>query len=92
MDVVISSRHCELSDRFRQHVEEKLARLEKYDHSVVRVDVEVTQERNPRQADRAVRIQALCSTPRFRVYRNPDVVGCETAAALKNVIALAAGV
>ncbi len=57
VDVVISSRHCELSDRFRQHVEEKLARLEKYDHSVVRVDVEVTQERNPRQADRAVRIQ-----------------------------------
>ena len=57
MDVVISSRHCELSDRFRQHVEEKLARLEKYDHSVMRVDVEVTQERNPRQADRAVRIQ-----------------------------------
>ena len=34
VDVVVSSRHCELSDRFRQHVEEKLARLEKYDHSV----------------------------------------------------------
>lgn len=57
MDVAISSRHCEVSDRFRRHVEDKLARLEKHDQSVARVDVEVTQERNPRQADRAVRIQ-----------------------------------
>jgi ribosomal subunit interface protein len=57
VDVVVSSRHCEVSDRFRQHVEEKLARLEKHDQRVSRVDVEVTQERNPRQADRAVRIQ-----------------------------------
>src|SRR5207253_189745 len=23
-------------------------------------------------------VQALCSTPRFRVYTNRDVVGCET--------------
>jgi ribosomal subunit interface protein len=57
VDVVISSRHCEVSERFRRHVEEKLTRLEKHDQSVMRVDVEVTQERNPRQADRAIRIQ-----------------------------------
>ena len=73
MDVVISSRHCELSDRFRQHVEEKLARLEKYDHSVVRVDVEVAQERNPRQADRAVRIQ-------LTVHSRGPIVRAEAAA------------
>ncbi len=30
-------------------------------------------------------------TPTFRVYTNPDVVGCEIAGALKNVIALAVG-
>ena len=29
--------------------------------------------------------------PTFRVYTNPDVVGCESAGALKNVMALAAG-
>ena len=28
----------------------------------------------------------------FRVYTNPDVVGCEIAGALKNVIAIAAGI
>jgi ribosomal subunit interface protein len=57
MDIVLNSRHCELTDRFRGHVEEKLARLEKHDHRVIRVEVEVEAERNPRQADRAVRVQ-----------------------------------
>ncbi len=31
-------------------------------------------------------------TRTFRVYTNPDVVGCEIAGALKNVIAVAAGI
>ncbi len=57
MDIVLKSRHCELSDRFRSHVEEKLARLEKHDQRVIRVEVEVDRERNPRQQDRAVRVQ-----------------------------------
>ncbi len=57
MDIVLNSRHCELTDRFREHAEEKLARLEKHDHRVIRVEVEVEKERNPRQSDRAVRVQ-----------------------------------
>jgi ribosomal subunit interface protein len=57
MDIVLNSRHCELTDRFRSHVEEKLVRLEKHDHRVIRVEVEVEAERNPRQAERAVRVQ-----------------------------------
>jgi len=57
MDIVLNSRHCELTDKFREHVREKLTRLEKHDHRVIRVEVEVEKERNPRQADRAVRVQ-----------------------------------
>jgi ribosomal subunit interface protein len=57
MDVVVTGRHCELSDRFRSHVTEKLSRLEKHDHRIIRVQVEVENERNPRQADRAVRLE-----------------------------------
>jgi len=57
VDVVVKSRHCEVSDRFREHVEEKLSRLEKHDHKVLRVEVEVDTERNPRLHDHAVRVQ-----------------------------------
>ncbi|HVM03909.1 MAG TPA: NAD(P)H-dependent glycerol-3-phosphate dehydrogenase [Acidimicrobiales bacterium] len=39
----------------------------------------------------AAEIQALLSTPTFRLYTNPDVVGCEVAGAVKNVTAIAAG-
>ncbi|KQY56263.1 MULTISPECIES: ribosome hibernation-promoting factor, HPF/YfiA family [unclassified Nocardioides] len=68
MDVVVNARHCEVSDRFRSHVEEKLARLEKHDHRIMRVLVEVEQERNPRQHDRAVRVEltALSKGPVIR--------------------------
>src|SRR5437763_11453233 len=40
----------------------------------------------------AQELQRLFSTDAFRVYTNPDVVGCEVGGALKNVIAIAAGI
>jgi ribosomal subunit interface protein len=57
MDIVVNARHCEVSERFRSHVEEKLTRLEKHDHRIIRVQVEVEKERNPRQQDRAIRVE-----------------------------------
>jgi glycerol-3-phosphate dehydrogenase (NAD(P)+) len=36
-------------------------------------------------------LQQLCMSRSFRVYTNPDVVGCEVAGAMKNVIAIASG-
>ncbi|MCL4423366.1 MAG: NAD(P)-dependent glycerol-3-phosphate dehydrogenase [Actinobacteria bacterium] len=36
-------------------------------------------------------VQSLLHTDRLRIYTNPDVVGCEMAGAIKNVLALAAG-
>ena len=41
--------------------------------------------------DAAVEAQALLSSPTFRVYTNTDVVGTEMGGALKNIIALGAG-
>ena len=38
-----------------------------------------------------VELQSVFSTDVFRVYRNSDVVGCEVAGALKNVMAIASG-
>lgn len=42
--------------------------------------------------DESARLQQLFMTGTFRVYTNPDVVGCEIAGALKNVVAIAAGI
>src|SRR5205807_1929632 len=40
----------------------------------------------------AIDLQQLFSTDSFRVYTNPDVVGCEVGGALKNVMAIASGI
>lgn len=42
--------------------------------------------------DAANRAQRAMSTPAFRVYTNDDVIGVELGGALKNVIAIAAGI
>ncbi|MCM2358440.1 MAG: NAD(P)-dependent glycerol-3-phosphate dehydrogenase [Geobacteraceae bacterium] len=40
----------------------------------------------------ARRVQEIFTTPFFRVYTNPDIMGVELGGAIKNVIALAAGI
>ncbi len=57
MEVVVTARHCEVTDRFREHAAEKLAKLEKHDHRIIRVHVEIDCEPNPRQHDQAVHIE-----------------------------------
>ena len=68
MDVVVSSRQCEVSERFREHVEDKLARLEKHDHRIIRVEVLLERERNARQPERQVRVE-LTATSKGPVLR-----------------------
>ena len=57
MEVVVTGRHCEVTDRFREHASEKLTKLEKHDHRIIRVHVEVDCEPNPRQHDKAVHLE-----------------------------------
>ena len=45
-----------------------------------------------RQKEIAQLVQDTFMTPRFRVYTNPDIIGVELGGALKNVIALGAGI
>jgi len=79
MDVVVTGRHCEITDRYRSHVEEKLAKLEKHDHRIMRVQVELDCEANPRQRDRSVRIE-LTAFSKGPVIRAEAAAGDKMAA------------
>jgi ribosomal subunit interface protein len=57
MEIIVRGRHITVPPRFRQHAAAKLAKLEKLDQKVVRIDVEVSEERNPRQSDRRERVE-----------------------------------
>ena len=57
MDITVVGRNAEVSSRLRDYVEEKAVKVEQFDPRVQRVEVEVTHERNPRQADTAERCE-----------------------------------
>ena len=57
MDVVVTGRHCEITDRFREHAADKLTKLEKHDHRIMRVHVEVDCEPNRRQQEHGVHVE-----------------------------------
>ncbi|MGH1563398.1 ribosome hibernation-promoting factor, HPF/YfiA family [Mumia sp. DW29H23] len=59
MEVVVKGRNCEISQRFRDYVDEKTHRIEKYDQrkKIQRVEVELTKEYNPRQSGRCERVE-----------------------------------
>jgi len=57
MEIIVRGRHITVPPRFRQHAAAKLAKLGKLDQKAVRIDVEVSKERNPRQSDRRERVE-----------------------------------
>ncbi len=57
MDIVFKGRHTGVPERFRQQAAVKLAKIAKLDQKLIRVDVEISKERNPRQADRSERVE-----------------------------------
>ncbi|QXJ22001.1 ribosome-associated translation inhibitor RaiA [Actinomadura graeca] len=57
MEIIVRGRHTDINDRFRRHVDTKLAKIERLNQKVIRVDVEVSEERNPRLADQRERVE-----------------------------------
>jgi ribosomal subunit interface protein len=57
MEVTFKGRHTTVPERFRRHAAAKLAKLEKLDQRAMRIDVEVSTERNPRQSDHSERVE-----------------------------------
>ncbi|GAB2961676.1 ribosome-associated translation inhibitor RaiA [Micromonospora polyrhachis] len=60
MDIVVKGRNVEVPDHFRLHVADKLAKIERYDHKLIRVDIELFHERNPRQSEHCQRVEITC--------------------------------
>ncbi|MDQ1585998.1 MAG: hypothetical protein QOJ90_213 [Actinomycetota bacterium] len=57
MDIVVKGRHTDIPERFRLHVTEKLAKIDKLDSKVISIDVELSKERNPRMSQQRERVE-----------------------------------
>jgi ribosomal subunit interface protein len=60
VEIVVRGRHIEVSQRFRDHVTDKLGRVDRFGVNLSRIDVEVSKENNPRQSDRAFEVELTC--------------------------------
>ncbi|MEV4887847.1 ribosome hibernation-promoting factor, HPF/YfiA family [Nonomuraea sp. NPDC050547] len=74
MDIIVKGRHTGVSDRFRDLVTTKLARIERLDNKLIRVDVEVSKERNPRITDQRERVELTIHSrgPAIRAEASAD--------------------
>lgn len=62
VQIVVTGRNVEVPDHYREHVAEKLARLERYDGKLFSIDVELFHEPNPRQSHTCQRIELTCKS------------------------------
>ncbi len=60
MDIVVKGRHTEVPEGFREHVAEKLAKLERLNSRMIRVDVQLIHEPNRRLSDYCERVELTC--------------------------------
>ncbi|MGN6474345.1 MAG: ribosome hibernation-promoting factor, HPF/YfiA family [Mycobacteriales bacterium] len=74
MDIVVRSRNTTVGERFRANAQDKLDRLARLDSKADRVDVEVSEERNPRQSAERIHVELTYHT------RGPALRACGAAA------------
>ncbi|MGY1637726.1 ribosome hibernation-promoting factor, HPF/YfiA family [Geodermatophilus sp. SYSU D00742] len=59
MEIVVRGRNVEVPEHYRTHVEDKVGQLERFDGKlkILRVDVELFHEKNPRQSSQCQRVE-----------------------------------
>ncbi|HYH24794.1 MAG TPA: ribosome-associated translation inhibitor RaiA [Blastococcus sp.] len=57
MEIVVRGRNVEVPEHYRQHVEDKVGQLERFDTKLSRIDVELFHEKNPRQTAHCQRVE-----------------------------------
>jgi ribosomal subunit interface protein len=60
VEIVVTGRHVQVSERFRRHLDEKLAKVPQLAPRVQRLDVVVTHEANKRQSKACDRVEITC--------------------------------
>ena len=60
MEIVVTGRHVQVSEHFRRHLDEKLAKVPQLAPRVQRLDVVVTHEANKRQSKACDRVEITC--------------------------------
>ena len=60
MEIVVTGRHVQVSERFRRHLDDKLAKVPQLAPRVQRLDVVVTHEVNRRQSKASDRVEITC--------------------------------
>jgi ribosomal subunit interface protein len=71
VDIVVTGRHAQISDRFRQHLDEKLSKVPQLLPKVSRVDVVVTHEETARNSE-SVEITCHAKGPVIRAEACTD--------------------
>jgi len=62
VDIVVKGRNVEVPEHYREHVAEKLSKVERYDQKLIRADVELYHEPNRRQSDNCQRVEITVMT------------------------------
>ena len=59
MEIVVRGRNVEVPEHYRQHVEDKIGPIDRFDGKlkILRVDVELFHEKNPRQSAHCQRVE-----------------------------------
>lgn len=60
MEIVVKGRNVEVPEHYRDHVAAKLDKSVRYDQKIIRIDVELLHERNPRQSEHCQRVEITC--------------------------------
>ena len=60
MEIVVTGRHTEVKERYRRHLEEKMAKVPQLAPRIQRLDVVISHEPNRRQAPVCERVEITC--------------------------------
>ncbi len=64
MEITVTGRKKQITDRFRRHLEDKLEKIPQIAPRVARTDVVLTHESNPRQSKSSDRVEITCHAKR----------------------------